>query len=307
MSRASLKRAGLAAALLAGVAAATPCEAEDGSPQAYRGLTAIAIPYANGPIQMDHVPKIWLRLSGSEPRRFGMDTGSTGIVVSSEHYIPGPNDIDDGPGQLTYSSSGRVLHGTHWTTDIEIMQGRERPAATARVQVLRVERITCLPNARDCEPRERPRGVSYMGIGFGRSAAQGTAPTAQRNPFIALTALASGLPASSVRPGYILTRDDLHLGMTPELTRNFAFVKLAPKETGGAVPDSSALGSGFGPGAAAGLSPKVAKPLVARVASRSRGAPPSNTAGTTGAWMSTSLAASADACGTTWLTQLSSV
>ena len=32
--------------------------------------------------------------------------------------------------------------------------------ATARVQVLRVERITCLRNARDCEPRERPRGVA---------------------------------------------------------------------------------------------------------------------------------------------------
>ena len=232
-----MKGIGVAAALLASLAIIAPAGAQNGSPQAYRGLTSIAIPYANGPVRMDHVPEIWLRLPGSEPRRFGMDTGSTGIVVSSEHYIPGPNDTDDGPGQLTYNSSGRVLHGTRWTTDVEIMQDRERSAATARVQVLRVERITCLQKARDCEPRERPRGVSYMGIGFGRNSAQGTAPTAQRNPLIALTALASGLPASSVRPGYILTREGLHLGMTHELTRNFAFVKLTPKGTVGGMPD----------------------------------------------------------------------
>lgn len=235
--RGQLTKACRAAAFLASLAASVPAEAQEGSPQAYRGLHAIAIPYANGPIHMDHVPEIWMRLPGSEPRRFGMDTGSTGIVVSREHFTPGPNDTDDGPGQLTYNSSGRVLHGTRWTTTVEIMHDRERPAATARVQVLRVERITCLHNARDCEPRERPRGVSFMGIGFGRNSAQGTPATAQRNPFIALTALASGLPASSVRPGYVVTRDGIHLGMTPELTRNFAFVKLNPKGMVGGRPD----------------------------------------------------------------------
>jgi hypothetical protein len=228
---------GIVAVFIASLAAALPAAAQSAPPQAYRGLHAIAIPYANGPVRMEHVPEIWLRLPGSEPRRFGMDTGSTGIVVSSEHYIPGPNDVDDGPGQLVYNSSGRVLHGTHWTTDVEIMHGRERPAATARVQVLRVERITCLAHARDCEPRERPRGVSYMGVGFGRNSAQRTAPTAQRNPFIALASLASGMPASTVRPGYIVTRDGIHLGMTPELTRNFAFVKLTPRETVGGLQD----------------------------------------------------------------------
>lgn len=229
------KSVGAAVAFLSSLAATLPAAAQ--SPQAYRGLNAIAIPFANGPVRLEHVPEIWLRLPGSEPRRFGMDTGSTGIVVSSEHYIPGPNDVDDGPGQLVYNSSGRVLYGTHWTTDVEIMHGRERPAAIARVQVLRVERITCLAHARDCEPRERPRGVSFMGVGFGRNSAQGTAPTAQRNPFIALTSLASGLPASSVRPGYIVTREGIHLGMTPELTRNVAFVKLTPRGTVGGLPD----------------------------------------------------------------------
>jgi hypothetical protein len=59
-----------------------------------------------------------------------------------------------------------VLDGTYWTTDVEIMQARERPAATARVQVLRVERVTCLRHARDCEPRERPVGRGLHGRRF---------------------------------------------------------------------------------------------------------------------------------------------
>jgi hypothetical protein len=229
---------GIAAALIASLGMALPAAAQGTPPPAYRGLSAVAIPYANGPVRMEHVPEIWLRLPGGEPRRFGMDTGSTGIVVSSEHYIPAPGDVEGGPGRIVYNSSGRVLHGTHWTTNVGILHGRDRPAATARVQVLRVERITCLRHARDCEPRERPSGVAYMGIGFDRDSAQGSAPTAQRNPFVALTSLASGMPAVSVRPGYIVTRDGIHLGMTPALTRNVAFVKLAPKGTSvGGLPE----------------------------------------------------------------------
>jgi len=228
----------VAAAFIASLGGPLPAAAQSTPPPAYRGLNAVAIPYANGPVRREHVPEIWLRLPGGEPRRFGMDTGSTGIVVSSEHYIPAPGDIEGGPGRIIYNSSGRMLHGTHWTTDVEIMQGRERPAATARVQVLRVERITCLRHARDCEPRERPSGVAYMGVGFDRDSAQGSAPTAQRNPFVALISLASGMPAGTVRPGYIVTREGIHLGMTPALTRNFAFVKLAPKGTSvGGLPE----------------------------------------------------------------------
>jgi len=224
-----------AAALLA---VTLPAAAQIGSPQLYAGLEAVAIPYANGPVRLEHVPEIWLRLPGSEPRRFGMDTGSTGIVVSSEHYVPKAGDAEGGPGRIVYNSSGRVLQGTNWTTDVEILASPGRPAAAARVQVLRVERITCLAHARDCTPRERPSGVAFMGIGFDRDGAQGSVPGTPRNPFIALAWLASGAPASRVRAGYIVTRDGIHLGMTPELTRAFALVKLQPKGTSvGSLPE----------------------------------------------------------------------
>jgi hypothetical protein len=224
-----MKALAAAATLLA---VALPAMAQTAPPRAYEGLEAIALRYANGPVRMEHPPEVWMRLHGSEARRFPMDTGSTGIVVSTEHYRPGPGDIEGGPGHLTYNSSGRVLHGTHWTTNVEIMHEPGRPAATARVTLLRVERITCLERARECEPREHPRGVAYMGIGFDREGAQGTDGKTERNPFVALTTAASGMPASRIRPGYVITREGVHLGMTPGLARDFAFVKLAPKGTG---------------------------------------------------------------------------
>jgi hypothetical protein len=206
--------------------------------RAYEGHEAIEIPFANGPVSRHHVPDIWLGLNGASPRRFGMDTGSTGIVVSAEHFIPGPRDVSQGPGRLVYNSSGRVLSGEHWLTDVVIHRDAHTPVATAHVQVLRVDRITCLEQARDCRPEVEPRSVSYMGIGFDRGAAQATAgETSPKNPFVSLVSLASGRPVSSVRPGYVISRTGVHLGMTPDLTRHMAFVKLTPKVHPVGVPD----------------------------------------------------------------------
>ncbi len=201
--------------------------AQDPSAQ-YRGLRTIDIPFANGPVAMDRVPQVWLKLRGSRPVRFGMDTGSTGIVVAAEHFTPGPNDIAEGAGRLIYNSSGRILNGERYTTEVTIQRDEHTPVATARVQVLRVSHITCLERARDCRPENNPRGVAFMGIGFDRTGAQGTEPGVPRNPFVSLVSLAAGAPLASVRAGYIVTREGVHLGMSAERTRGFAFIKLAP-------------------------------------------------------------------------------
>lgn len=208
-----------------------PALAQEAPWAGYRGLRTLEIPFANGPISLSHVPQIWLRLPGAAPHRFGMDTGSTGIVVAAEHYTPGPGDVAEGPGRLVYNSSGRILTGDRYTTNVVIQRDEGTAVATARVQVLRVTEITCLERARDCRPEYRPRGVAFMGVGFDRTGAQGTEPGVARNPFVSLVSLASGAPVDSVRPGYIVTRSGVHLGMSAELTRNFAFVKLAPSAT----------------------------------------------------------------------------
>jgi hypothetical protein len=227
----------LAAVLAFCLLAPTIAEAQEPW-RAYEGHDAIELPFANGPVSLHHVPEIWLKLNGTRPRWFGMDTGSTGIVVSAEHFIPGPRDVAQGPGRLVYNSSGRVLTGEHWLTDVVIHRDEHTPVATARVQVLRVDRITCLEHARDCRPDVEPRNVSYMGIGFDRGAAQATAgDTSPKNPFVSLVSLASGRPVGSVRPGYVVTRTGVHLGMTPALTRHMAFVKLTPRAHPPGVPD----------------------------------------------------------------------
>lgn len=202
--------------------------AQDGPWTQYRGLDALEIRYANGPIDARQAPDIWLKLHGSAPRRFSIDTGLTGIAVSAQHFEPGPGDVDDGPGRLIHASSGRILEGERYTTDVVIQRDGRTPVATARVQVLRVTAITCMEGARDCRPRSQPRGITLMGVGFDRYSAQGTKPDAPRNPFTNLVSLASGKPVSSVRSGYVLSRNALHLGMTVRLARDFAFVKLKP-------------------------------------------------------------------------------
>jgi hypothetical protein len=218
----------LVAAVLASLTAGGPACAQDAPWQQYNGFTALEIPFANGPISTGYVPEVWLKLPGSAPRRFSMDTGSTGIVVAAEHYTPGPDDVAGGPGRLVYNSSGRILNGTYYTTDVVIQRDGNTPLATARVQVLRVTSITCLERARDCRPEQNPRDVAFMGIGFDRESAQGTEAGVPRNAFTNLVSLASGAPLSSLRPGYIVTRTTVYLGMTAELTHDFAFVKLAP-------------------------------------------------------------------------------
>jgi hypothetical protein len=218
----------LVAGVLASLTASGSVCAQDAPWRRYHGLTAIEIPFANGSISTGYVPEVWLKLPGSAPRRFGMDTGSTGIVVAAERYTPAPGDVAGGPGRLVYNSSGRILNGTYYTTDVVIQRDGNTPVATARVQVLRVTHITCLEHARDCRPEQNPRDVAFMGVGFDRNSAQGTEPSAPRNPFTNLVSLASRTPLSSVRPGYVVTRTSVHLGMTAELTDGFAFVKLAP-------------------------------------------------------------------------------
>src|SRR5260370_26315275 len=119
----------LVATVLASLAANGPACAQDAPWQQYNGLTALEIPFANGPISTGYVPEVWLKLPGSAPRRFGMDTGSTGIVVAAEHYTPGPGAVADRPRRLGHNSSGRILNGTYYTTDVASQRAGAAPIA----------------------------------------------------------------------------------------------------------------------------------------------------------------------------------
>ena len=78
-------------ATLLALLVAVPLSAQDvcGRSATHRWRSTSRSPTGRSP---HHVPQVRLQSNGSAPRRFGMDTGSTGIVVSAELYIPAPGD-----------------------------------------------------------------------------------------------------------------------------------------------------------------------------------------------------------------------
>src|SRR5215472_9916457 len=80
----------------------------------YNGYTSLpTISFVNGPMSPTNPATVNLAVGGaSSPTSFLMDTGSTGIVVSSDHFTPGPNTVYVGQGSQTYTSSGIVENGS---------------------------------------------------------------------------------------------------------------------------------------------------------------------------------------------------
>jgi hypothetical protein len=204
----------------------------------YAGLNSVSIPFPT-PINSATVPQVYLRMTGGVATAFGMDTGSTGICVSSQFFVPGPDDQDLGPGSTTYSSSGIIWSGEMYLTTVTILlKDATTTVATARVPVLRVTQQTCVSNPRDCTPNTNPT-VHFMGVGFnaGKGFSASVVEAAAANPFTNLASM-SGFPLATVRPGYVITKDGVNLGVSTAITQDMAFVKLPvnPLTPSGAAP-----------------------------------------------------------------------
>ena len=195
----------------------------------YDGSNAIYLPYANGAVTTASVPSVYAKVGDlGDAVAFGMDTGSTGTVVSPEFFHQGPNDVRIGSGSITYSSSGITWSGDVWLTTVSLMISPTEVAAQARVNVLVINNQSCEPNARDCTPKKDPTGIHFMGVGFnsGSGFTDSVVAAAANNPFTNLT-YAKGISLATMRAGWILTNQGVYLGMSSQLTKNFAFVKLA--------------------------------------------------------------------------------
>ena len=227
-----IRRRSHGAVLGIGLLAAMTVAAQSQSWNLYNGDTSLpTIPFVGGAMSPTKAASVDLALgSASSPTPFVMDTGSTGIVVSSNFFTPGPNDVYVGQGTQTYTSSGKVEHGSLYLTNVVIYENSSTPLATARVTVLDVTSETCLSGYSTCVANPHPTNVAYMGIGFdrGSSSTQPPAPYNNTNPFINIVSLASGQPISSLAPGYIISDSGVTLGLSSSATNNFAFVKLLP-------------------------------------------------------------------------------
>lgn len=153
-----------------------------------------------------------------------MDTGSTGIVVGSNHFDPtGLTPI--GTGSQAYDSSGVAHTGTYYNVSVDLYDAAgTTKVATTQVPVLYVS-------------GEAAKDVLYMGVGFDRTNGASVNPvqmTPSHNPLLNLTWVKSG-SVDLVRKGYVIRNGELVLGIPNSDTspaNQFAFVKLGKNPTG---------------------------------------------------------------------------
>jgi hypothetical protein len=164
---------------------------------------------------------------GGRQRRAVMDTGSTGIVVSAT-AIPGIDQLPNlGPGTLTYTSSGRIMQGNWVMTPATITGADGTSITTTPVPVLAVRTISCTATARTCTPRDNPRGVAMIGVGFARKRAPEGGP--DKNPFLNVP----GTGPDGPRRGYVVTREGVRIGVTDsDMRDDYVTVRLRRDQEG---------------------------------------------------------------------------
>lgn len=205
--------------LIVMVAGGMPAWAQ-GSPPAWNMYghhnTILEVEYALGPMSSSNTARINTRFPGFAMGQATLDTGSTGIVVGSDHFRPGPNDIPLGPGSQSYGSSGLSYSGTYYNTAIDIYDKTGKTiVAKSTVRVLSVG--------------DQDKKVFYMGVGFnrGNGAPQPTMIPVSANPFLNITWLKHG-KLSELHKGYVIQNDKVTIGIPTTANSEYAFVKLAP-------------------------------------------------------------------------------
>lgn len=176
---------------------------------------------------IDAVPRIGLSFGGRTIRAV-IDSGSTGVVVAARS-IPNVDQLRSiGEGQLTYTSSGRIMRGRWVITRLALVGLRSAQLQTEPMPVLAVTHVDCLKTARNCTPRSSPRNIAMVGIGFGREGDRQSQSIPDKNPLLRISA-----GDGQRRQGYILTREGVHVGLTGANTRgDFRFIKLERRPDG---------------------------------------------------------------------------
>jgi hypothetical protein len=213
MSGSSMRRligVGIPALLAAGVVTssgvAQPHDKADGQGVFLRFLNRLE---TGGYLQ--NPPHLGLSFGGRQLHAT-MDTGSTGIVVSAT-AIPNIDRLPSrGPGTLTYTSSGRIERGDWVVVRATIAGANGASVTTLPIPVLAVRSVACLDNARNCTPREDPRHVAMIGVGFGRRGNREGPHGPDINPFLNLAG--TGSDHSALRRGYIVSSAGIQLGLT---------------------------------------------------------------------------------------------
>ena len=204
----------------------------------YGNTESALIPFTNTtPLTPGSTPTLSLQVGGGSAMSFGMDTGSTGIAISSSLYTPGANDRLIGSGATQYSSSGLQYNGNVYQTTVNINGAAGSVVATSVVDVLVVTGATCYKYQATYCPggiNTTPVGVNitdihYAGIGFAAgNGFMGSAIAASAaNPFTNIVTISGhAVTTNNYVQGYVITPSGVNLGLTSSNTSNFAYVKL---------------------------------------------------------------------------------
>ncbi len=222
-------KTGLLASLgfIALAATLTPACAAPAGPDLAPGKTVL-LPFLNAPLAGDAIRRPpALRLSFGGPSiRAVMDTGSTGVVVAAR-AIPNVDALPVlAPGQLTYTSSGRIMIGDWVMAPVTIGGANGSEITTRPMPVLAVRRVDCLKTARNCRPRQNPTGIAMLGVGFARQGDRQSQSTPDHNPFLNLPEMGTADKPGAMRRGYMVSRRGVTIGLAPETATGFSFIKL---------------------------------------------------------------------------------
>ena len=211
---------------------ACPLCASAGEEDAGRGVVLTFFNAPAGAEPLLRPPTLGLAVGSGEVHRAVLDTGSTGVVVSATSIL----DIDDlpvlGPGRLTYTSSGRIMQGRYVLSAVTVIGKNGATITTRPIPVLAVDSVDCLASARNCEPRERPRGIAMLGVGFAREGDRQRTGTPDKNAFLNLPEMGRPGKPRALRRGYILTRQQVQVGVSPkDAADGFSTIRLESDPT----------------------------------------------------------------------------
>ncbi|KAH7390466.1 hypothetical protein BKA66DRAFT_35864 [Pyrenochaeta sp. MPI-SDFR-AT-0127] len=189
-----------------------------------------------------HDPQVLCTVDGVNIK-MPVDTGSTGLLIGAP-ILPNVSPIIGTPAHHFFTSS-RILYVGRLVSLSIGFHGEAGSYATATVPIFIVDkswrcpwynpskdRFDCPlgPNGEKAIERDTSR-ITYMGVGFGRNGARDGMPFAapKVNAFLNIDMI-DGSPVSktSMRAGYVMSKEGVHLGLTPKNMQGFTLTGLEP-------------------------------------------------------------------------------
>lgn len=191
-----------------------------------------------------HVPQIQTTIEDVEIE-MPIDTGSTMTLIGAS-ILPSIDKNKGTPAHHFFTSS-KILYVGRLVELPITFHGQSGSHATARVPILLVDKSwTCPwyntstpagrfecpkgPNGEEAVARDTSR-ITYMGTGFGRNLPRDGMPYASPsvNAFLNVVSINGRvISPSTMRTGYEISSQGVHLGLTPAVVKGFRFTSLEP-------------------------------------------------------------------------------